>query len=165
MARQREKSSIKKKKKNPKPLQLPYEVDMTASAEAVYVDMARKAKSAEAAGNYASAHCTAFNMVKEAIKQIIPYDPLNKKYALRGDLSNIFRLRKGRMRICWIASSRMGRVCVLFISETLRKEGDANDPYIIFQNLLASGVFDQVIAKYGVRNTTFPRITHTSKPN
>ena len=149
MGRQPEKSLAKKG--SAEPSRLPYEVDMTASAEAVYVSMARAAKAAEAAGDYASAHCTAFNMVRDAVKRIIPHDPLNKKYALRGDLANIFRLRKGRMRICWIASSRLGRVCILFISETLRKEGDVNDPYVIFQSLLDSGVFDQIIAKYGLR--------------
>lgn len=146
----------------------PYEVDMTASAEAIYVTMARAAKSAEANGNPASAHCTSFNMVREAVKVIIPSDPLNKKYALRGDLSNIFRIRKGRMRICWIASSSMRRVCVLFISESLRKEGDVNDPYVIFTNLLESGAFDQIIAKYGIRG--FPKrlerdTGRQSKPN
>ena len=145
-----------------------YEVDMTASAEAVYVSLARAARSAEAAGQYANAHCTTFNMVKEAVKKIIPADPLNRKYALRGDLANIFRLRKGRMRICWIASSKLQRVCILFISESLRKEGDANDPYAIFEGLMASGVFDSVIAKYGVRRswpTYPPLIGKPSKPN
>jgi mRNA-degrading endonuclease RelE of RelBE toxin-antitoxin system len=124
---------------------------MTASAEAVYLALARKAKSAEAEGNYASSHCTTFNMVREAVRHIIPNDPINRRHALRGDLSNIFRLRKGRLRICWIASSRIRRVCILFISESLRKEGDANDPYVIFQGLLDSGMFDTIIAKYGVR--------------
>jgi mRNA-degrading endonuclease RelE of RelBE toxin-antitoxin system len=145
----------------------PYEVDMTASAEAIYVAMAKAAKSAEKSGNYASAHCTTFNMVREAIKRIIPNDPINKKFALRGDLANIFRLRKGRMRICWIASSRVRRVCILFISESLRKEGDASDPYVIFTNLLESGVFDQIIAKYGVRGILRKAKgqPHQSKPN
>jgi hypothetical protein len=147
--RQKDKSLAKKGLSIPS--RLPYEVDMTATAEAVYVQMARAAKAAEAAGDYANAHCTAFNMVRDAVKRIIPHDPLNKKYGLRGDLANIFRLRKGRMRICWIASSRMGRVCILFISESLRKEGDASDPYVIFQSLLDSGVFDQVMVKYGLR--------------
>ena len=136
---------------------MPYEVDMTATAEVVYVKMAQAAKAAEMAGDYASAHCTTFNMVRDAIKRIIPNDPLNKKYALRGDLSNIFRLKKGRIRICWIASSRMGRVCILFVSETLRKEGDTNDPYVIFQSLLDSGIFEQYIAKYGVRMPSLSR--------
>jgi len=144
---------------------VPYIVDMTATAESVYMDLARRAKSAEAAGDYASAHCTTFNMVREAVKRIIPNDPLNKKYALRGDLSNIFRLRKGRLRICWIASSKRGRVCILFIAQTLRKEGDANDPYVIFQGLLDSGMFDAVIAKYGVRVPSRLSLNKPTKPN
>jgi mRNA-degrading endonuclease RelE of RelBE toxin-antitoxin system len=90
-------------------------------------------------------------MVREAITTIIPNDPLNKRYALRGKLSNIYRLRKGRLRICWIASSQMRRICILFIAQTLRKEGDANDPYVIFQNLLESGQFDEVMQKLRVK--------------
>ena len=130
---------------------LPYEVDLTATAETVYMNLARLSKAAESAGDYVSAHCTTFHMVQDAVKRIIPNDPLNKSYALRGDLSDIFRLRKGRLRICWIASSQMRRVCILFISETLRKEGDANDPYTIVKSLLASGMFDKYIKSYGVR--------------
>ena len=130
---------------------LPYDVDMTGSAEEVYKNLARLSKAAEKEGNYVSAHCTTFHMVSDAIRRMIPNDPINKKYALRGDLSNIFRLRKGSLRICWIASSKARRVCILFIAETLRKQGDMNDPYAIFQGLLESGRFDQVIAKFGVR--------------
>jgi mRNA-degrading endonuclease RelE of RelBE toxin-antitoxin system len=129
----------------------PYTVEMTASAEAVYADLYRKAKAAENSGHLESSHCTTFNMVSEAIKKIIPTDPLNKRYALRGKLSNIFRLRKGRLRICWIVSSQMRRICILFIAQTLRKEGDANDPYVIFQNLLESGLFDEVMQKLNVK--------------
>ena len=129
----------------------PYVVDMTATAEAVYKDMFRKSRDAERRGDYANAHCTTFNMVREAIKKIIPADPLGRKYALRGDLSNIFRLRKGRMRICWIASSKLRRVCILFISESLRKEGDASDPYVILQSLVDAGTFDGMFAELGVK--------------
>jgi mRNA-degrading endonuclease RelE of RelBE toxin-antitoxin system len=129
----------------------PYTVEMTASAEAVYVDLFRKARAAESAGRAESAHATTFHMVQEAVKTIIPSDPLNKRYALRGRLSNIFRLRKGRLRICWIASSQTRRICILFIAQTLRKDGDVNDPYVIFQNLLESGSFDEEMLKLNVR--------------
>lgn len=129
----------------------PYSIDMTASAEAVYTAYYRRSQEAELAGDYGSIHCTNFNMIRDAIKRAIPADPLNKKYALRGALSNLFRMRKGRMRICWIASSRMRRVCILFISETLRKEGDAKDPYVILQNMVDSGTFDAIFAQFSIR--------------
>lgn len=129
----------------------PYEVDMTATAEAVYKSLYRQAKEAEQRADYTSAHITTFDMVKDAVKRIIPSDPLNRKYALRGQLSNIFRLKKGRMRICWIASSKMRRVCILFVSETLRKEGDASDPYVILQNMVDSGTFDAIFTQFGMR--------------
>ena len=163
MAKQGQKGSVSRSSRESS--KLPYEVDIVASAEVVYKNMARLAKAAEQAGDYANAHCTTFSMVHEAIHKIIPHDPVSRKYALRGELSNIFRLRKGRIRICWIASSKMRRIWVLFIAETLRKEGDVNDPYAIFQNLMESGVFDDWIKKYGVRIPPrhFPPIIN--KPN
>jgi mRNA-degrading endonuclease RelE of RelBE toxin-antitoxin system len=133
------------------PSSLPFEVDMTASAEEIYKDLYRKARAAENRGDYGSSHCTTFDMVRDAVKRIIPADPFNKKYALRGELSNMFRIRKGRLRICWIASSKMHRVCILFISESLRKEGDAQDPYVILQNMVDAGKFDEIFGQFGVR--------------
>lgn len=133
---------------------LPYEVDMTASAEAVYKDLYLKCKAAQELGNSESAHCTAFRMIQEAIKVIIPNDPHSRVHALRGHLSNFFRLRKGRWRIIWIASSQMRRVCILFISETVRKDGDADDPYQIFQQRFQSGQFDEMLQHFGVRRTS-----------
>ena len=132
---------------------LPYTIDMTASAEGVYKDLYRKYKAAQSLGHAESVHCTTFHMVEEAVKKIIPHDPINTRYALRGDLSNIFRLRKGRIRIMWIASSTIRRVCILFISETLRKEGDTNDPFEVFKSRLESGAFDEALQQLGVRRT------------
>jgi mRNA-degrading endonuclease RelE of RelBE toxin-antitoxin system len=132
---------------------LPYVVEMTATAESVYVDLYRKCKAAENLGHSESVHCTTFRMVEEAVKKIIPHDPINKRHALQGKLSNIYRIRKGRMRILWIASSALRRVCILFISETLRKEGDANDPYELVEDLVESGHFDEAMGIIGVRKT------------
>jgi mRNA-degrading endonuclease RelE of RelBE toxin-antitoxin system len=136
---------------------LPYTVEMTATAEGVYADLYRKCKAAEKLGHSESVHCTTFHMVQEAVKKIIPHDPIDKRYALRGHLSNIFRLRKGRLRILWIASSAMRRICILFISETVRKEGDPNDPYEIFQGQLESGVFDEALGHVRVKRTNAKR--------
>jgi len=137
----------------------PYAVEMTATAEQVYRDLYRKCKAAEDAGHRESVHCTTFRMIEEAIKKVIPRDPLNKAYALRGDLSNIFRLRKGRCGILWIASSSQRRICILFISETMRKEGDSNDPYEVFQRLFESGQFDEMLKRFGVRSSGAKRKT------
>jgi len=137
-----------------------FDVDMTASAEAVYKNLYHLAKNAERRGDYTSSHITRFDMVRDAIKRIIPSDPLNKKHALRGELSNLFRLKKGRTRICWIASSKLHRVCIMFISETLRKEGDVNDPYLILQNMVSAGTFDAIFPQFGLR---MPKL-RTGKP-
>ena len=68
-----------------------YSVDMTSSAEMAYKELHRKAKEAEKAGDYGNIYCTTFRMVQDVIKRVIPGDPLNKKYALRDQLSNIFQ--------------------------------------------------------------------------
>jgi mRNA-degrading endonuclease RelE of RelBE toxin-antitoxin system len=130
---------------------LPYTVEMTTSAEAVYKDFYQKSKVAIDLEHPESPHCTTFRMLQEAVKITIPHDPLNKDFALRGHLSNIFRLRKGRMRIMWIASSDKRRVCILFISETLRKDGDVNDPYERFKKLFLSGSYNEALKELGVR--------------
>jgi Toxin with endonuclease activity, of toxin-antitoxin system len=124
---------------------------MTDAAAHVYQELSRKSREAEDRGDAASAHCTAFRMVREAIKDVIPQSPVEKKFALAGDLSNIFRIKKGRMRICWVASSRLRKICVLFISESLRKEGDVNDPYVVFASLVMSGQFNTIFSELGVK--------------
>jgi len=135
----------------------PYEVELTKSAELVYADLYHRAVDAESKGDPTNSVCTTFRMVRDAIKNIIPSDPTNKRYALAGELSNIFRLHKGRLRICWIASSAQRKVCILFISETLRKEGDVNDPYRVFSKRLAAGEFDELFSRMGVRRP--PRLS------
>lgn len=76
---------------------------------------------------------------------------LEVQYALTGNLSNMFRIKKGRHRICWIASSQLRRICILYISESLRKDGDVNDPYKIFAQAVMSGQFNDMFAQLGVR--------------
>lgn len=126
---------------------VPYDVELSDSAAAVYSALYKKMEEAEARGDGSSNHHTVFRMVEDVIKNFIPRDPINKKYGLSGPLSSFFRIKKGRYRICWAASSEKRKVIVLFISETLRKEGDANDPYNIFTKLVMSGKFDDVLSR------------------
>lgn len=90
-------------------------------------------------------------MVDEVLDRIIPHNPIDRRDALAGDLSNIYRFRKGRMRIYWIASSEQRLVVVLFISDTPRKQGDAYDPYQLFGRMVMSGQFDAFFAQLGVK--------------
>jgi mRNA-degrading endonuclease RelE of RelBE toxin-antitoxin system len=129
---------------------VPYDVEFSETAFSVYQDLHQKMRDAEARGQTASAHHTRFRMVEEVIKKHIPHDPLNKKYGLSGPLSQYFRIKKGRHRICWAASSQNRVVCILFISETLRKDGDANDPYNIFTKLVMSGAYHDILGKMGL---------------
>jgi len=145
----RRKSELKKNRPVA-PSSAPYEVEMIPSAEAVYRTLFQNMKDAEARGEQASHHHTKFRMVQEAIKTFIPRNPIDKSFGLSGPLSNYFRIKKGRMRICWAASSEKRKVTILFISETLRKEGDQNDPYVIFTKMAMSGDFDKFLGSMGL---------------
>ncbi len=122
-----------------------YTVEMVPSAEAVYKQLYQNMKEADARGEESSIHHTTFRMVEEAIKTIIPRNPIDRSFGLSGPLSKYFRIKKGRMRICWAANSATKKVTILFISETMRKEGDANDPYNIFTKLVMSGEFQKFL--------------------
>ena len=51
------------------------------------------------------------------------------------------------------------------MSETLRKEGDAYDPYITVRSFLEAGMFDEVISKFGARIPPKLILNKPTKPN
>lgn len=128
-----------------------YVVELTQEAEAVYTKLADEADHCTARGDETNSKVTLFRMVEDALDNLIPHDPFNKSRALTGPLSNICRVKKGRMRVCYIGSSKARRITILYISTTLRKEGDRSDPYELFTKLVASGRFDQIFGSLGVK--------------
>lgn len=70
---------------------------------------------------------------------------------MSGHLSNIFRVKKGRIRICYLASSKHRKIVILYISEKPRKAGDVHDPYEIFTQMILSGTFDETFANLGIK--------------
>lgn len=122
-----------------------YTVELSETAEAVYVRMAEDAQSCIAAGDESNSKVTQFRMVDEALDKIIPHDPLSPERALSGPLSGLYRVKKGRLRICYAANSKNHRIVVLYISDTVRKAGDVKDPYKILTKLVASGKFDALL--------------------
>jgi hypothetical protein len=128
-----------------------YDIQMSQAAEDAYRGYFERAEAAKARGDTSSAHITALNMIDEVIEKIIPRDPFNRKYALTGNLSRVFRMQKGRLRICWLGSSVRRKIYVIFISETLRKAGDVNDPYRLLTNMVLSGEFDALFHELGLK--------------
>ena len=88
----------------------------------------------------------------DVLDRLIPHDPFAPERALSGVLSGIFRIKKGRLRICYIGASSTRRIVVLYISETLRKQGDVHDPYKVLTQLVKSGRFNQILDDIGPRN-------------
>lgn len=128
-----------------------FHVELTPTAQKAYEEIHADAQACIEAGDITNAKVTTLRMVDDAIDNIIPHDPFATRNALSGPLSNIFRVKKGRLRIYYAASSKNAQVVILFISQTLRKAGDINDPYSIFTRLVMTGRFDQVFAQLSVR--------------
>lgn len=106
----------------------PYEVELTETAEKAYRKFFQEARACLNVGDESNAKVKLFNMVDEAVTTIIPHDPLNPNRSLSGHLSNIFRVKKGRIRICYIASSKHRKIIILYISEKPRKAGTFTTP-------------------------------------
>ncbi len=128
-----------------------YDVKLTATAEKTYSRIYEEAQKCLANNDPSHPKVTLLKQVDEVIDKIIPHDPFNPKRALSGSLSNIFRISKGRMRICYAGSSKQKQLVVLYISETPRKEGDVRDPYAIFTHLVLSGEYDSIFEDLGIR--------------
>ena len=128
-----------------------YTVELTATAESVYRRIYEEAQACIKVGDISNSKVTLLRMIDDALDNLIPHDPFDPARALSGPLSNIFRIKKGRTRICYIGSSRQRKIVVLYISDTPRKQGDVHDPYAIFTRLVISGKFDEVFDKLGVR--------------
>ena len=147
----RKQESKKEEEQHPGVPSAAYDIQLSEAAEGAYRHYHERAEAAKARGDMASSHITALNMIDEVIEKIIPRDPFNRKYALTGKLAKIFRMQKGRLRICWIGSSVRRKIYVLFISETLRKAGDVNDPYRLLTNMVLSGEFDALFERLGLK--------------
>ncbi len=80
----------------------------------------------------------------EVLDKLIPHDPFVPERGLAGFLSGIYRIKKGRLRICYIGDSKTRKITVLYISDSPRKQGDANDPYRVLTKLVKSGKFDDL---------------------
>lgn len=130
------------------PFPKPFKIELTASAEAVYLELRQHALDAEGRGDGTNQHCTTFRMVEQAIRTVIPANPTDKKYALHGPLANFFRIAKGRLRIVWAVSTEHRAILIVYISNTPRKEGDAQDPYEVLHRLARAGYLRTVIADW-----------------
>lgn len=128
-----------------------YDVELSQAAESAYEGFYRRAAEARDRGEMTSSHFTVLNMLEEVIEKTIPQDPFNKKYALQGGLSGIFRIKRGRLSICWMGLSNHRKIYVVFISETLRKEGDhPNDPYRLITSMMMSGQYEEFFEALGL---------------
>ena len=136
-----------------------YDIELTETAEKVYLRAFEEAQEYIRRDDPANSKVKHFRIIQETLDTIIPHDPFHPSRALSGALSNIFRIKKGRVRICYIGSSQRKKITVLFISDTPRKAGDRCDPYEIFSRILNSGKMDDFFDDLGIPVPTKRRLS------
>ena len=84
--------------------------------------------------------------IVRASQEIIPQNPNQPDYFLKGSLSKFRRYKQGikRYRLIFCYSSKPPVIVYLYINDQdhLRQEGSHNDPYKEFTRLVKSGVFN-----------------------
>ena len=126
-----------------------YEVQLSEVAQKTYERMWSAARACLDRGDEANAHVKQFRILEDALDNIIPHNPLSPERRLSGALSGIYRVKKGRMRICYIADAAAKIIRIIYISDTPRKAGDSNDPYSILTKLIDSRN-DDILDQLGV---------------
>src|SRR5579859_2718113 len=115
-----------------------YKVELTPTAQKTYEEMHAEAQGCITGGDTSNAKVTTLRMVDDAIDNIIPHDLFRVRNSVSGPLSNISRVKKGRLRCCLFQRKENRNPLHL---QTLRKSGDINDPYSIFTRLVMTGRF------------------------
>jgi mRNA-degrading endonuclease RelE of RelBE toxin-antitoxin system len=127
-----------------------FKIELSEVAEKVYKRLYEEARECLERKDETNSKVKQFRMVEEALDKIIPHDPFAPERSLSGALAGIYRVKKGRIRICYVGSSANKQITILYISDTPRKAGDARDPYRVFTRMIQSGKFEKFLDPPGV---------------
>jgi hypothetical protein len=124
------------------------QIQLTATAEAAYSRFCNEAENCVARGDESNPHVKFFRALNDALAKDIPSDPFNRKMALSGSLSNIFRFSRENLRICYLGHGQQRRIIVLYICQSKAEESDS---YATFAYMVMSGKFDGAFASLGLK--------------
>ncbi len=123
---------------------MPFAVERSREADRIISAMQTAAEQ-----NPQGAQAVVWRQVDRILGKVLTTDDaLERTHGLRPPLSNVFRIKFGRARIFYIASSKTQRLVVLFIG--YRKRGDKNDAYEDFTRQLKRGSWDHWFKELGV---------------
>jgi mRNA-degrading endonuclease RelE of RelBE toxin-antitoxin system len=141
-----------------------YRVVLLPNAEETYRRIYKDAQGPLSRNNATHPKVKLLRIIDECLNTIIPHDATSSRRALSGALAGFYRVKKGRMRICYAVAEQDSEILIMYISETPRKQGDKNDPYAVFTKIVMSGEYDEIFAKLGVekpnRNSVGPVVIH-----
>jgi hypothetical protein len=126
----------------------PYRVILTATAQATYEQMFERSLAAEANNALTRNHVLEFRLVDDAIRRLIPANPGDKNYALADPLVGLFRMQRGRTRICWMIRPHNRLVLILFLADAPKSEADIDDPNKVLSHLVKAGYYKSDIEEW-----------------
>ena len=121
-----------------------YVIELSDVAAKVYRRIYVDAQACIKRGDEGNSKVKQLRIVDEVLDKLIPHDPFAPERGLVGFLSGIYRIKKGRLRICYIGDSNSRKITVLYICDSPRKQGDSHDPYRVLTKLVKSGKFDDL---------------------
>ena len=131
---------------------LEYTVELTQTAEQTYSRLFKEAKFCLDSGDKNNSKVATFRMLDEFLNVLIPRDPFSHHHALAGNLSEIFRVSKGGMKIFYVGSPEAKIISVLCIFETPRKSEDFP---ALFRKFVLSGKYNKIFDRLGVELPDF----------
>ncbi len=124
------------------------QIQLTATAETEYTHFCDEAESCISKGDDCNPKVKLFRTLDEALTKTIPSDPFNRKMALSGPLSSIFRFSLEDLRVCYLGQGQESRIIVLYICQA---SGEEDDSYATFAYMVMSGKFDAAFASLGLK--------------
>jgi len=124
------------------------QIQLTATAEAAYLRFSDEAENCTAKGDECNPQVKFFRALNDALTKDIPSDPFNRKMALSGSLSNIFRFSRENLRICYLGHGQQRRIIVLYICQSKAEESNS---YATFAYMVMSGKFDAAFTSLGLK--------------
>jgi mRNA-degrading endonuclease RelE of RelBE toxin-antitoxin system len=130
-----------------------FKVYLTASAEAAYLALRRRASEAATRGESSDPAIATFVCVDTLLRHTLPKNPFQKDYSLHKPFSELYRFDRGRLRIAWLVNGEARTVTVAFISNTPCREANAAERGAILKILQQQGFVGSVV-------DDFRRATH-----
>ena len=127
-----------------------YVVDITETAQRVYERVYAEAEACRINGDLTNSKVDLLRWLDDAIDTELLHDPFCQSRSLEG-VAALYQYSGSKLRIGYTGSKHSPLITILYICDTLRKEGRASDPHSELMRMIRTGQIDHVFDKLGLR--------------